>query len=346
MAGLPRRLGHAEEATLGEHLEELRGRLFVMLGAIALASVVAFVFNDHVLNWLDRPLPPDHHRLLTTGVAEPFTVTIMVSIYAGFVVALPIVLWQLWLFFAPAVDPAAERKVLGLAVFSLVLAAGGVAFGYWVLLPRAVHFLTNYDNAHFQHLVQARPYYNFIVTVLVGIVLVFQTPLVVLGLVYLRVLSSGTLRRQRRMGYLVTAAIALALAAAGVAFGYWVLLPRAVHFLVNYDPQHFLILPRASSYYNFVVTVLVGIVLVFQTPLVVVGLVWLGVMSSHTLRRHRRMGYLVTAAIALALPGPDPVTTFLELLPMWLLFEGSIWLAVLVERRKPKVAPASATLGG
>ena len=256
MAGLPRRLGHAEEATLGEHLEELRGRLFVMLGAIALASVVAFVFNDHVLNWLDRPLPPDHHRLLTTGVAEPFTVTIMVSIYAGFVVALPIVLWQLWLFFAPAVDPHAERKVLGLAL------------------------------------------------------------------------------------------CALALAAAGVAFGYWVLLPRAVHFLVNYDPQHFLILPRASSYYNFVVTVLVGIVLVFQTPLVVVGLVWLGVMSSHTLRRHRRMGYLVTAAIALALRGPDPVTTILELLPMWLLFEGSIWLAVLVERRKPKVAPASATLGG
>jgi sec-independent protein translocase protein TatC len=93
MAGLPRRLGHAEEATLGEHLEELRGRLFVMLGAIALASAFAFVFNDHVLNWLDRPLPPDHHRLLTTGVAEPFTVTIMVSIYAGFVVALPIVLW-------------------------------------------------------------------------------------------------------------------------------------------------------------------------------------------------------------------------------------------------------------
>jgi Sec-independent protein secretion pathway component TatC len=54
----------------------------------------------------------------------------------------------------------------------------------------------------------------------------------------------------------------------------------------------------------------------------------------------------VTAAIALALPGPDPVTTFLELLPMWLLFEGSIWLAVIFERRWAKVAPASATLGG
>jgi len=256
MAGLPRRLGHAEEATLGEHLDELRGRLFVMLGTIAVGTVVAFVFSGHVLDWLNRPLPPAHRQLLTTGVAEPFTVTITVSIYAGFVLALPVVLWQLWLFFAPAVDPAAERKVLGLALFAVVLAAAGVAFGYWVLLPRAVHFL------------------------------------------------------------------------------------------VHYDHRHFLILPRASSYYNFVVTVLVGIVLVFQTPLIVLGLVYLGVLSSRTLRRHRRMGYLVTAAVALALPGPDPVTTFLELLPMWLLFEGSIWLAVLVERRMGRVAPASATLGG
>jgi sec-independent protein translocase protein TatC len=256
MARLPRRLGHAEEATLGEHLDELRSRLFVMLGAIALGAVVAFVFHDHVLNWLNRPLPADHKRLLAIGIAEPFTVTVTVSLYAGFVLALPVVLWQLWLFFAPAVDPASERKVLVLAAASVLLGAAGLAFGYWILLPRAVHFLTNYDNAHFIHL------------------------------------------------------------------------------------------PQAKSYYNFVVTVLVGVVIVFQTPLVILGLVSLGVLSSRTLRKQRRMGYFVTAAIALALPGPDPVTTFLELLPMWLLFEGSIWLAVLFERRQAKAAPASATLGG
>ena len=85
--------------------------------------------------------------------------------------------------------------------------------------------------------------------------------------------------------------------------------------------------------------------LVFQTPLVVVGLVSLGVLSSRTLRKQRRLGYLITAAVALALPGPDPVTTLFELLPMWILFESSIWLAVLVERRRRKVATASATLG-
>jgi sec-independent protein translocase protein TatC len=256
MARLPRRLGHAEEATLGEHLDELRSRIIVMLGALILGTVVAFVFHNHVLDWLNRPLPRGHRHVVALGVAEPFTITITVCLYAGFVLALPVILWQLWLFMAPAVDPVAERKVLGLALFAVVLAAGGVTFGYWVLLPRAIHFLTNYDNTHFQHLIQAKPYYNFVVTVLVGIVLVFQTPLIVLALVSL------------------------------------------------------------------------------------------GVLSSRTLRKQRRMGYLVTAAIALALPGPDPVTTFLELLPMWALFEGSIWLAFFFEKRQSRGAPASATLGG
>jgi sec-independent protein translocase protein TatC len=256
MVRLPRRLGHAEEATLGEHLEELRGRIFVMLGALLVGTVVAYAFHDQLLNWLNQPLPPDHRKLYTFTVTEPFTVTITVCLYAGFVFALPVILWQGWLFFAPAVDPAMERKALGLALFALVLGAAGVAFGYWVLLPRAVHFLTNYGS------------------------------------------------------------------------------------------QHFHIAIRASSYYNFVVTVLVGVVIVFQTPLVVLGLVYMGILSSRTLRRQRRVGYLITAAVALALPGPDPVTTLLELLPMWLLFESSIWLAWFFERRWAKPAPASATLGG
>jgi sec-independent protein translocase protein TatC len=95
---------------------------------------------------------------------------------------------------------------------------------------------------------------------------------------------------------------------------------------------------RASSYYSFVVTILVGVVCVFETPLVVLGLVNLGVLTSRTLRRNRRKGYFFVAVAALALPGPDPVTTLLELLPMWALFEGSIWLAVLAERRAAKLS--------
>src|SRR5947209_2749132 len=103
MAGLPRRLDHGEEATLGEHLEELRGRLFFMLGALVVGTVVAYVFHGHILDWLNRPLPRDENRVVTLGIVEPFTTTITVCIYAGFLLALPVILWQLWSFFAPAV---------------------------------------------------------------------------------------------------------------------------------------------------------------------------------------------------------------------------------------------------
>jgi sec-independent protein translocase protein TatC len=241
---LPRRLAHGEEGTLAEHLDELRGRLFVAVGALAITTVVAYAFHARLLTWLERPLPPGHRRLVTLGVAEPFTVSLTVSLYAGVVLASPVILWQVWAFFAPAFEPTSERKMFGLVGLSAALGAGGVSFGYWIVLPRAMRWLTNYDSTFFLHLIQAR------------------------------------------------------------------------------------------AYYSFVATVLVGIVIVFQLPLVVLGLVGLGVLSSRALRKHRRVGYFVVAVVALALPGPDPMTTFLELLPMWALFEGSIWLAVLFERRQ------------
>ena len=189
MARLPRRLEHHEEASLAEHLDELRGRLFVVLGALLVATIVAYVFHNQILDWLNQPLPANRRRVVTLGVTEPFTTTITVCVYAGFILALPVVLWQVWAFFAPAVDPKAERKVLGLAAAALALGAVGVTFGYWIILPRAVHFLTTYGDTHFRNLIQAKPYYSFVVTILVGIVLVLQTPLVVLGLVSLGAVS-------------------------------------------------------------------------------------------------------------------------------------------------------------
>jgi sec-independent protein translocase protein TatC len=125
-------------------------------------------------------------------------------------------------------------------------------------------------------------------------------------------------------------------------FGYDLLLPRALHFLTGYDTEHFRIMIRATSYFSFVTAILVGVVCVFETPLVILAAVNLGLLTSKSLRRNRRKGYFIVAVVALALPGPDPVTTMLELLPMWILFEGSIWLAVLAERRAARLSVAGA----
>jgi sec-independent protein translocase protein TatC len=253
MKRLPRRLRHGEEATLVEHLDELRARIFVSLGALIVCSVIAFIFHHEILDWLNAPLPDDRDKPITLSVAEPFLTAIKVSLLAGLGLALPIILWQLWSFLAPAVEERSERMVLTYVLFATGLLVAGVSFGYWVVLPKAINFLTNFDESHFQ------------------------------------------------------------------------------------------IEIRAREYYGFVMTVLLAVGLVFQLPIFMLALVRLGVISTDTLRANRRLGYFIVAVIAVLLPGIDPVTTVLQAVPLIVLYELSIWLAVFVERRAARGQPASLT---
>src|SRR5438132_5549596 len=128
MKRLPRRLRHDEEATLVEHLDELRTRLIVCLVAIGLALVVTYVFHDRLLHWLNRPLPQRVRPPVTFGVAEPFLTTFWVSIWAAFLLALPVILWQLWSFLAPAFNESAAHSVVWLVAAAIVLGIAGLAF--------------------------------------------------------------------------------------------------------------------------------------------------------------------------------------------------------------------------
>src|ERR671922_1859258 len=169
MKRLPRRLRHGEEATLVEHLEELRTRIFVCLGTLVVGFAIAFVFRGDLLHWLNAPLPEGRQKPITLSVAEPFLTAMKVSLLAGLALALPVVLWQLWSFLAPAVEPHAERTVLIFVLFATGLLACGVAFGYWIVLPKAVHFLTNFDQQEFNAQIRARDYYGFVMTVLLAV---------------------------------------------------------------------------------------------------------------------------------------------------------------------------------
>ena len=243
MKRLPRRLRYGEEATLVEHLDELRTRIIVSLLALGIGFAVAYAFHHRLLDLLEQPLPAKRRHLVTLGVAEPFLTSIWVSLWAGLALALPVVLWQLWSFLAPAFQENAQRLVAGLVLFASGLLVAGVAFGYFLVLPAALHFLTNYDSGQFD------------------------------------------------------------------------------------------IMIRARDYISFAIGVMVAVGVVFELPIFVVALVRLGILPTRTLRSNRRLGYFIVAVVAVLLPGVDPVTTTLEMLPLWALFEASIWLGVLVERR-------------
>jgi sec-independent protein translocase protein TatC len=138
-------------------------------------------------------------------------ISVMVSFWAAVALALPVILWQMWAFFAPAVSQHAQRRILGFVLFATGLFVAGLAFGYFVALPAAVHFLTNYDSDQFNILIRARDYYNFVLLVLIAVGVVFLLPIFVLALARLGILPPSKLRRNRRIGYVVVAAIAVAL---------------------------------------------------------------------------------------------------------------------------------------
>jgi sec-independent protein translocase protein TatC len=211
MSVLPRRLRHGEEATLVEHLGELRSRLIVSIVALLAGFGVAYAFHGRLLDWLNRPLPDNLQKPVTFSPIEPFATSIMVSLWAGLLLALPIVLWQLWAFLAPAFEEGRQRSMVVLVGFATVLGLGGVAFGYFVILPPAIHFLTNYDSSYFNIQIRARDYYRFVSFVLLGVAIAFEVPVFVLALVRLRILTAAQLRSTWRFGIFVMTVIGVLL---------------------------------------------------------------------------------------------------------------------------------------
>jgi sec-independent protein translocase protein TatC len=211
MRPFPRRLRHGEEATLVEHLGELRTRIFISLAAIVAAFVVTYVFHGRILDWMNRPLPDDVGKPITFSPIEPFSTSILVSLWAALLLALPVILWQMWAFLAPAFQEGRQRSVILLVAFAALLGAGGLLFGYYVVLPAAIHFLTNYDSSHYDIQLRARDYYRFVSFVLVGVAVAFEVPVFVLGLVRLRILSAARLRHTWRYGVFVMVVIGVIL---------------------------------------------------------------------------------------------------------------------------------------
>jgi sec-independent protein translocase protein TatC len=210
MARIPRRLEHGDRVTLVEHLDELRSRLIIALIAIAAGFAIAFIFQDQVLTWLREPLPDDR-QLTTFGVTEPFFTSVKVSFYAGFALALPVVLWEVWSFLAPAFEEHSQRIVAVFVALATALFVGGLAFAYVVVFPKALAFLTTYNEEFFDIEIRASYYYSFVSLGILGIALVFELPVFVLALVRLGVVTSSWLRRNRRIGYVIVVVVAILL---------------------------------------------------------------------------------------------------------------------------------------
>jgi sec-independent protein translocase protein TatC len=190
--------------TVVEHLVELRRVLIISLLTMLATTVAAFFFHDQVLHALERPLlevlskghPLSRVPIVTTPT-EPLTIPLKVSLYVGFVGALPVILWQVWTFVSPGLRPA-ERKFAGPFIGSSLLLFGlGGAFAYFVM-PVGLNFLATFLGGNATFLPDLNAYLSFFTLLIVIFGVTFELPVVVVLLGVLGIVSSKRLRAWRK----------------------------------------------------------------------------------------------------------------------------------------------------
>jgi len=200
-----------DQLTLVEHLDELRARVIVSVAVFGVALALCFWQSQLLLELANGPLPSGHDRLITFGVTEPFTTTVTVSAYGAIILALPIILYQMYAYLLPAFSKRQQRTIMPLLLLIPALFIAGIAFGYFVVLPAATGFLLNFNEAQFNIQVRAREYYGFFAQTLLACGLVFQVPVGILAVTRLGIVKVEQLTGNRRYAYLGCALLAAAL---------------------------------------------------------------------------------------------------------------------------------------
>lgn len=195
--------------TIVQHLEELRRVLIISGIAWLVCTIAAFAFNGWLIGILLRPLkqvlPNTNHLLqgaIFTSPTEGLTVPLKVAGIAGFVVALPVILWQLWTFVAPGLRPV-ERRFAGPFIASaLVLFCVGATFAYFVM-PIGLNFLAGFLSGNAVYFPDINEYLSFFVLLILVFGVTFELPVVVVLLGMLGVVSSRVLRQRRKAIWVV-----------------------------------------------------------------------------------------------------------------------------------------------
>jgi sec-independent protein translocase protein TatC len=303
-----RPIGHEERLSIVDHLDELRNRMIICGIALAIAFGVCFWQNHALLTALNRALP-----------ANPATASNHLS--------------------GLTADQVKEQKAWArIAGAANALAASGSQSAA--------------DRAHFSELAQgaeaaakALPKdtakrlpitlgvgepFTTTLTVSAYFALLFALPVLLYEAYAFVIPALKPNERRIAIPVMLTAPL---LFMAGVVFAFFVVLPPAVHFLQGYNAQSFDIFVQAKTYYTFEIFTMLGIGLAFQLPLGLLALQRLGAINARTLTSNWRYAVVIMAVIAAAMPGADPVTTGLEMLPLVVLYLASIVMLRIADRR-------------
>jgi sec-independent protein translocase protein TatC len=324
-----RPIGHEDRLSLVEHLDELRNRLIVSLAVLGVAFAVCYWQNDWLLTTINKPLQSTRSISADSSKRSPLEDTAVYGLKTARAqrLTVPVLATQkrindllaskLDLTVAQQALLAKQNRQLDDAMRATLDAAASAPRNTTrlpVTLGVTEPFVTTFTVAGYAALLLALPF------------LLYQA--------YAFVLPAFSPREKKVALPLMLMVPALFLS--GVAFGYFVALPRAIHFLLTFNDGNFDILIRATDYYKFAIVLIALIGLLFQIPVGVLAVTRLGIISARQLAKSR--GYVIlgiAVVAAVATPTPDPVTMLIAMAPLLVLFELSVLLARILERRRP-----------
>lgn len=312
MATAIRTIGHEDRLSLVDHLDELRTRLIVCALALALAFGLCLWQNHALLHLVNKPYNTQTHRQVENGHG---------------------VLGQTTVAQQALLKVAADTQS---ALALLAKPGSGLSTSARARLPALIDSLKTdiakvprkSEGDKLTTLGIGEPF-TATLTVTFVFALIFALPVILFELYGF--LLPAFKPDERRVALPLLSAIPF-LFVAGVLFGYFVVLPAAIHFFVNFNASEFNTLVQANQYYKFAATMLLAMGLVFQVPVAILAATRIGIVTPRQLRKNRRYALLACAAVAAFLPG-DAITLILETVPLYMLYELSILIAAFVERR-------------
>lgn len=201
------------EMSLVDHLGELRNRLIKVIIAVALASTVGFILSGQIVAILKAPIPGDE-PLYFTGLGDAFVINLKIAIVVGIILAMPVILWQVWGFIAPGLTTDERRVVRPWLPMALAFFALGTGLAY-LILPYAATFLIGFETPDLKPLITAGAYFDFVTTMFLAFGLVMEFPIILFGLSRVGIVTSQRLVSARRVSILGIAIFATAITPGG-----------------------------------------------------------------------------------------------------------------------------------
>ena len=327
MATAIRPIGHEDRLSLVEHLAELRVRLFVSIAALAIALAVCFWQNNALLSFINKPLSKETAKSIKRGNG-PLGQTVLTQ--QALLAQNAILQQELTILDSPGGGlTGASRAQLAALQRQFQVAVARVPRVPAVDKPTTLGI--------------GEPFTQTL-TVSFYFALMFSLPIILWQLYGFLLPAFSPSERGVALPLMLSIP---GLFLAGLAFGYYIVLPAAVRFFQNFNSGQFNVLVQANQYYHFAALVLLAMGLIFQVPVGILAATRAGIVTVEQLRRHRRYAVVVAAVIAALLPA-DLITMLLEMAPLIVLYELSILVAALFDRRSRRrdAAAAAAAAAG